>query len=239
MAARFDFSTVQPLESEAPTREGRSDLEPRSRLSRLAREIRSTVLDPWHLAGTVALLFLVFGFAYTVTQARHLKPTGKTTLPLILAVVTSPSPSDQASPTSEPAPAPQPSASAAPPDQRLPLAGAPAPTTSSATRRAPVPTARPAPTPKPTALDRPPTALLMVTADGGLSVTADAGASWDPDPAGIASYQFNFGDGITVGPQAGASAGHRYGGAGTYTVTVIVVDAAGLFSSASFTVTVT
>jgi parallel beta-helix repeat protein len=78
--------------------------------------------------------------------------------------------------------------------------------------------------------DRPPTAALSVTPSSGmisLPVTADASASSDAEGP-IASYTFDFGDGSpVVGPQAGATAGHTYTSAGTYTVTVTVRDSAG------------
>ncbi len=89
--------------------------------------------------------------------------------------------------------------------------------------------------------DIPPTAALTVSPASGsapLNVTADASASTDPDATPIATYAFNFGDGTTVGPQAGATATHTYSAAGTYTVTVTVTDTGGLASTASKTVVV-
>jgi hypothetical protein len=83
--------------------------------------------------------------------------------------------------------------------------------------------------------DAPPAAALVVTVAGpaSLAVTADASASSDTDATPIATYRFDFGDGTPpVGPQSGALASHTYGAAGTYTVTVVVTDLAGLTSSA-------
>ena len=90
--------------------------------------------------------------------------------------------------------------------------------------------------------DSPPNAMLTVTPDSGtapLQVTADASGSTDPDPTPIDTYAFNFGDGTpVVGPQTGATAGHTYQAAGTYTVTVTVTDTAGLVATASTQVVV-
>jgi PKD repeat protein len=66
-------------------------------------------------------------------------------------------------------------------------------------------------------------------------VTANAQFSWDA--TGIVSYQFNWGDGILDTPQASPVATHVYPVAGTYLITVTVVDRVGLASSASTTVT--
>lgn len=89
----------------------------------------------------------------------------------------------------------------------------------------------------------PPPALsasLKVTPASGaapLQVTADASASTaGANP--ISTYAFNFGDGTTVGPQAGATATHTYTTNGTYTVTVTVTDSSGATSTASATATV-
>ena len=90
-------------------------------------------------------------------------------------------------------------------------------------------------------VDNPPAAALTVTPSSGtapLGVTADAGASSDPDATPIASYTFDFGDGTTVGPQRGATASHIYGSAGSWQVTVTVADTAGKTATATATVTV-
>ena len=86
-----------------------------------------------------------------------------------------------------------------------------------------------------------PTARLSVTPSSGtapLAVTADASAS-TAGSSPISSYSFTFGDGSAqVGPQSGATAGHTYTTAGTYTVTVTATDGNGLTSQATQTVTV-
>jgi PKD repeat protein len=71
-----------------------------------------------------------------------------------------------------------------------------------------------------------------------LQVRADASFSWDRDATGIVSYQFNWGDGLTTGLQASPMATHLYNVLGTYRVTVLVVDSAGLSSTASTTIQV-
>ena len=84
-------------------------------------------------------------------------------------------------------------------------------------------------------------AVLSVSPASGpapLLVTANASGSTDTDSTPIASYRFDFGDGTTVGPQAGATASHSYSANGSYTVTVTVTDTAGLSSQASKTVSV-
>jgi PKD repeat protein len=89
--------------------------------------------------------------------------------------------------------------------------------------------------------DAPPVASLTVAPTSGtapLTVTADASASTDTDGTPIATYKFNFGDGVVVGPQAAATAAHQYNTAGNYTVTVTVTDTAGKFSTATASVTV-
>ncbi|MBI3607787.1 MAG: PKD domain-containing protein [Nitrospirae bacterium] len=86
----------------------------------------------------------------------------------------------------------------------------------------------------------PPQAVVTVTPASGtapLTVTADASASGGPDAA-IVSYQFDFGDGTVVGPQAGATATHTYA-PGTWTASVAVTDSAGGTASATTAVTAT
>jgi parallel beta-helix repeat protein len=85
-----------------------------------------------------------------------------------------------------------------------------------------------------------PAAQLTVSPASGtapLAVTADASAS-TPGSAPITGYTFDFGDGTTIGPQAGPTARHTYTAAGPYLVTVTVTDANGLTSTATQSVTV-
>ena len=86
----------------------------------------------------------------------------------------------------------------------------------------------------------PPAALLQVSPTGGevpLTVLADASSSTPSD--GISSYEFDFGDGTTVGPQTASSTNHQYTSAGVFTVTLTVVGNSGLAESATQDVTVT
>jgi PKD repeat protein len=85
-------------------------------------------------------------------------------------------------------------------------------------------------------VDAPPVAALTVSPASGaapLAVTADASASTDTDATPIASYAFDWGDGTSSGPQAGATAGHTYATAGSYTAKVTVTDTAGLSATAT------
>ncbi len=85
-----------------------------------------------------------------------------------------------------------------------------------------------------------PVAALTLTPSSGVApvtITANASGSSDLDGT-IVSYTFNFGDGTIVGPQAAATATRVYG-AGSYTVSVVVVDNQGASATVSQTVTVT
>jgi parallel beta-helix repeat protein len=87
----------------------------------------------------------------------------------------------------------------------------------------------------------PPIAQLTVTPSSGtapLAVTANASGSTDPQGQPL-TYTFDFGDATHVGPQAGATAGHTFTGAGSFTVTVTVTDTANLSATASTVVSVT
>jgi parallel beta-helix repeat protein len=89
--------------------------------------------------------------------------------------------------------------------------------------------------------DSPPTAALTVTPSSGtapLQVTADASGASDTDATPIAMYAFDFGDGTTAGPQAGATATHTYTTSGTFTVAVTVTDTAEQANQATASVTV-
>jgi parallel beta-helix repeat protein len=86
------------------------------------------------------------------------------------------------------------------------------------------------------ATDATPNAVLSLTPVSGVSpltVTANASSSTDSDSTGISTYAFDFGDGTTAGPQAGATASHIFTSPGTYTVQVTVTDTAGLASIAT------
>jgi PKD repeat protein len=95
-----------------------------------------------------------------------------------------------------------------------------------------------------TQTDAAPVARLTVTqvASPALTVNADGSASTDTDATPIASYRFTFGDGTapvtTTAPTAVSQ--HTYAAAGTYTVTLVATDAAGLTSNtATQSITVT
>ena len=86
-----------------------------------------------------------------------------------------------------------------------------------------------------------PTAVLTVSPTTGsapLSVVADATGSADPEQGGL-SYTFDFGDGVSAGPQAEPVATHLFTTEGARTVTLTVTDDAGLSATATRTVTVT
>jgi len=85
---------------------------------------------------------------------------------------------------------------------------------------------------------QPTASLTAAQVKGGarLSVTANASASTDPIP--ITGYTFSFGDGTTLGPQAGATATHQYATAGAYTVSVTVTDGSGASATAHTSVTI-
>lgn len=86
-----------------------------------------------------------------------------------------------------------------------------------------------------------PAADLRVTPLWGavpMAVTADASRSADLDASSIATYTFDFSDGTSVGPQTSAIAAHTFGGSGTFLVTVVVADSAGLRAGAAATVVV-
>ena len=86
----------------------------------------------------------------------------------------------------------------------------------------------------------PPTASLTLSPPAGaapLTLTADASAS-SPGSNPIASYNFDFGDQTTSGPQAGSSAVHTCSSGGRYTVKVTVTDTAGNSASTIRTATV-
>jgi PKD domain-containing protein len=64
-----------------------------------------------------------------------------------------------------------------------------------------------------------------------LAITADASGSSDWDATPVASYRFDFGDGTAVSAGHGPSGTTRYVAPGTYKLTVVVTDSAGLACS--------
>ena len=73
-------------------------------------------------------------------------------------------------------------------------------------------------------------AQLEVSPSSGLAplqITANAASSEAGQGATITSYDFNFGDGSSTGPQAKATVKHTYKGAGTFAVTLTITDSAG------------
>ncbi|MGC0366345.1 PKD repeat protein [Rhodococcus sp. 27YEA15] len=88
------------------------------------------------------------------------------------------------------------------------------------------------------AVNKPPVAAFT-EAVTGLAVAFDASASTDPDGT-IASYEWNFGDDATGATTTVGTAktDHTYAAAGTYTVTLTVVDNGGAKNTTSHPVTV-
>lgn len=81
--------------------------------------------------------------------------------------------------------------------------------------------------------DQSPVAQLGVDRSGGMTVTADASTSFDPDGQ-IAGGQIDFGDGTVVN---GLKATHTYQAVGQYTVTAKVLDNVGGSSVGTQTIT--
>lgn len=75
------------------------------------------------------------------------------------------------------------------------------------------------------------------TGDIGVAVTFDGSGSNDPDGT-IVTYNWNFGDGTTM-DDGGPTPSHVYATAGTYNVTLTVVDNDGLSDSDSTTASIT
>jgi PKD repeat protein len=82
--------------------------------------------------------------------------------------------------------------------------------------------------------DHAPTAAFTATVHGAV-VTLDAGASSDPDPGDTLSYLWRFDD-FSVG--IGQKPHHQYAAAGTYTVSLEVLDSHGAAATATEQVTV-
>jgi PKD repeat protein len=93
----------------------------------------------------------------------------------------------------------------------------------------------------PCTADSPPAAALTLSHSStvSLGISADASASTDSDATPIADYQFAWGDGSVSTRQTSAVLSHTYAAPGLYTVTVSVIDTAGLFSTASAQISVT
>ena len=88
--------------------------------------------------------------------------------------------------------------------------------------------------------DQAPVASLSLSAASGpapLAVTASSAGSSDPD-GGIATVRIDFGDGTVLSGGPGFAASHTYQAGGKYTVTLTVVDNAGVFSTTQQTVSV-
>lgn len=159
-------------------------------------------------------------------------PKFETNAGIIVRLSSSPIPAATVRPTARAvvplsaAPAPRPTPTAARSASHLPVVP-PAP--SLAPTASPTPAATPAPVP-----------LLIVTPTSGsapLLVSADASRWIDPNGSSIVSYHFDFLDG-TVADAPNGLATHTYRQAGTYQLTVIITDAAGIRWTAMATVKV-
>jgi hypothetical protein len=203
------------------------------------------------LAPHAGLAAIVFALMITPPAAFALAPTlGERDSSRVQGAVAQLSASSMPAPSATPSPSPSMGDVPAAPEPAVPSAAVVDPTPSPPQQPIapwpapwPQPTAPPpTPTPRPTPVDNPPTAILNATPVGGgspLHVTANAALSWDKDATGIVSYQFNWGDGLSTVSQASPTATHIYNVRGSYTLTVIVVDRAGLWSTASTTIKVT
>jgi PKD repeat protein len=88
--------------------------------------------------------------------------------------------------------------------------------------------------------DQAPAASLSLSPTSGpapLTVSASSAASSDPDGS-ITAVKLDFGDGTVVSGGPGFATSHTYQASGTYTVTLTVVDNAGVFSTTQQTVSV-
>jgi hypothetical protein len=195
-------------------------------------KVPGTGLDLWRIFGTLTLVAFVLAFAMIVWQGQHTAgPTSHQTPTDHIVLIASPQPTVIGTPTPE-------LTSTPPPSAQLVDTGVAQLPAAPPTRATVAPTPSPTPAPKPTATHQPPTAMLKTISGGlkGAQVTADASFSWDA--TGIVSYHFNWGDGITSGPQSSPTATHTYSSSGTWTITLTVVDSVGLASSTSTTVSV-
>lgn len=128
--------------------------------------------------------------------------------------------------------APAPAATAASRAAATPRPATPRPATPRITPRPATPKpATPGPV-TPTPVPPPPVAVLACSPAGTFGVSCDASGS-----SGADIYTFDFGDGASESGGA-SSMNHEYGAAGTYGVTLTVVDAIGRTDSTTVSVTV-
>jgi hypothetical protein len=126
--------------------------------------------------------------------------------------------------SSAPAPAPRAAATPRPATPRItPRPATPRPATPRPATPGPV---------TPTPVPAPPIAVLSCSPAGALELSCDASGS-----SGADIYTFDFGDGASESGGA-SSLNHTYGTAGTYAITLTVVDALGRTDSATVSVTV-
>jgi PKD domain-containing protein len=212
-------------------------MQPRSTIGGWWRWVRLTVMEPWQLFGSIALIAAVFALGMLINHARQMEtPTGRSGQ-LVSLIGPSFQPFVDTAPPSV-TPSGEPSS---PPAQTVgPTGGAPHPAASVSSRPSAKATVKPAP--RPTTSHSPPAAILHVSPVSGsapLSVVADASASSGVSGARIVSYVFDFGDGTRTGPQSSAVANHWYDTAGEYVVTVVVTDSNGLASADVITIIIT
>jgi PKD domain-containing protein len=189
---------------------------------------------------TIALPFFVF----TRTQHLHRLTPNAPTVPSAIAIVhpsapATPDPTTSGEPSLQPKALPLTADSAT---ARARAAGTSRKASPSSTAAAPTTTPAPSdvstPTPVP---DAPPVAVFAVSPLAGpspLAVTADASASTDTDQTPIVQVFVNFGDGNTLLADSKRRATHTYTTAGSYTVTITVIDSGRNASTASQTVVV-
>ena len=127
------------------------------------------------------------------------------------------------------------------PPTETPVTPQPVPPTETPVTPQPVPPTEtpvtPEPEPEPPAT--PPTAAITGSTNGFIGEPVSfsaAGSTQGSNP--IATYQFDFGDGVSRPPSADPNATYLYNHGGTYQVTVTVTDASGLSSSASMQVSI-
>src|SRR5205085_1358785 len=88
--------------------------------------------------------------------------------------------------------------------------------------------------------DAPPVARLVLTPSADyvpFTLTANASTSTDTDATPIATYRFDCGNGVTVGPGIAKTTTCSYSTAGSYTVKVTVTDTTGHASTTSVVAT--